>query len=159
MTPPPNDLRAFKVFAIEAGTVIDHIDAGNALKIISILDLYRDNHVVTMGMNFKSKSHGYKDIIKVEHRELTPEEVNRVAIFAPHASINIIRNYDVAKKFKAEIPDQIKHLIVCPNPMCITNHEKMDTLFGVKPNGHNLKLKCHYCEKQFLSEDIIKYNA
>lgn len=156
---PPKNLRAFKVFAIEAGTVIDHIDAGNALKIISLLDLYKDNHIVTMGMNFKSKSQGYKDIIKVEHRELTPEEVNRVAIFAPHASINIIRNYEVVKKFKVEIPETIKQLIVCPNPMCITNHEKMDTIFGVKRNGHGLKFTCHYCEKQFRSEDIINYNT
>ena len=90
----PEDLRAFKVYAIEDGTVIDHIQAGRAMKIISILKLASHKNTVTVGLNFGSDHLGRKDIIKVEDRELTPEEANRVAIFAPKATINIIRNFN-----------------------------------------------------------------
>jgi aspartate carbamoyltransferase regulatory subunit len=154
---PQKDIRAFKVFTIEDGTVIDHIDAGQALKIISILNLTSENHIVTAGFNFPSSKMGYKDIIKVENRVLTQDEANRVAIFAPHASINIIENYEVEKKFSIHIPDTIEQLIICPNPNCITNHDRMHSFFYVKQNGHGLELKCKYCEKVFAREDILEY--
>ncbi|PIT87497.1 MAG: aspartate carbamoyltransferase regulatory subunit [Candidatus Magasanikbacteria bacterium CG10_big_fil_rev_8_21_14_0_10_40_10] len=150
-------MRAFRVFAIEEGTVIDHIDNGVALKIIRLLNLAAENKIVSVGLNFSSRTQKYKDIIKVEKRELTPEEMNRVAILAPHATINIIRDYKVHKKFRVEIPQQIEHVIVCPNPKCVTNHDGTDTVFSVISRNHSLKLQCHYCEKIFKQEEIKEY--
>jgi len=72
------NIRPYKVFAIKAGTVIDHITAGHALKIVRLLNLADENRVVTIGLNFSSKKMKLKDIIKVENRELTKEEINRL---------------------------------------------------------------------------------
>lgn len=151
------DFRAYKVFAIKEGTVIDHITAGHALKIIRLLNLADENRIVTVGLNFPSKKFGLKDLIKVENRELTPEEINRVAIFAPDATINIIKNHMVTKKFKAEIPAVIEYVVTCPNPQCITNHEDICTKFHVAYKNNSIYLKCHYCEKVFTEKEISQY--
>jgi len=152
-----NNLRPFRVFAIDAGTVIDHINAGQALKIIRILNLAEQHRVVSIGLNFTSKRLQFKDIIKVENMELSTEEINRVAIFAPHATINIIRNFKVYKKRKVEIPKIIDYVVVCPNPKCITNNEETNSKFYVISKNGQLKLKCHYCEKIFEEKDIREY--
>ena len=152
-------VRAFKVFAIEKGTVIDHIPAGHGLKIIQILKLYNNEKIVTTGLNFPSKTLKKKDIIKVEDRELTPDEANKVAILAPTATINIIRNFELVKKFKVEMPSQVDKIIVCPNPKCITNNENMETVFYTQINKDAVSLNCRYCEKTFLQEEIIEYQA
>ncbi|KKP59601.1 MAG: Aspartate carbamoyltransferase regulatory chain [Candidatus Magasanikbacteria bacterium GW2011_GWC2_34_16] len=145
------------VTAIKDGTVIDHITAAHALKIIRLLNLADHNKRVTVGLNLPSKTMGLKDLIKVEGRELTEEEIKRVAILAPEATINIIKNYQIAKKFHAEIPDVIEYVVVCPNPICITNNENMDSKFIVKKEKNNIKLKCWYCEKTFPQEEIRDY--
>ena len=154
---PNKPLRPFRVYAIEEGTVIDHIDSGQAIKIIRILNLASEHRVVTVGLNLPSDTQGHKDLIKVEGRELTKEEANRIAIFAPHATINIIREFKVADKFRIKIPEVIEHLIVCPNPTCITNSERMETKFFIKPNGEKLHLQCKYCEKIFTQDQILEY--
>lgn len=154
----PNNLRAYKVFAIKEGTVIDHIRAGKALKIIEILKLDSNNKIVTLGLNFPSKALRKKDIIKVEKKELTPEEANRVAILAPQATINIIKDFKVIKKFKVHIPPLVEKLLVCPNPKCISNHENMDTCFSVINQKQLVKVKCKYCEKIFDQTEIKSYN-
>lgn len=153
------DLRAFKVFAIKNGTVIDHIKAKQALKIIQILKLYANDKIVSVGLNFPSKTQKFKDIIKVEERELTPEEANRVAILAPQATINIIRNFEVTKKFKVQIPEQVEKIIICPNPKCITNNEPMNTIFTAEVHKDEVKLRCKYCEKTFDQSEILGYNV
>ncbi len=149
--------RPYRVFAIEQGTVIDHINAGQALKIIRILNLAEHNRVISIGLNFTSKSLKFKDIIKVENRELSTEEMNRVAIFAPHATINIIRDYKIHNKSKVEIPKIIDYVIVCPNPKCITNNDETFSKFNVISKNGQLKLKCHYCEKVFEEQNIREY--
>lgn len=149
--------KTLSVAAIKNGTVIDHITSGHALKIVRLLNLAEHNKTVTLGLNLPSKESKYKDIIKVEGRELTQEEISRVAIFAPNATINIIKNYDVVKKFPTEMPETVEYVIVCPNPNCITNHEVMDSKFHIKQEGKNIKLKCNYCEKIFAEEEITEY--
>jgi len=141
------------VAAIKNGTVIDHITAGQALKIVRFLSLPKHKKVVTLGLNLPSKAMGIKDIVKVEGRELTPEEVNEVAIVAPKASVNIIRNYQIAEKFKVTLPEFTERFVICPNKACITNHEAMGVYFYVKPEGKEVKLKCRYCEKEFVSDE------
>lgn len=152
------DLRAYKVFAIKEGTVIDHIKAGKALKIIELLKLDSNNKIVTLGMNFPSKTQKKKDVIKVEKKELTPEEANKVAILAPQATINIIRDFKVVKKFKVKIPTVVEKLLVCPNPKCITNNENMKTCFKTTVNKNMVKVRCEYCEKIFDQNEIKGYN-
>lgn len=145
------------VSAIKNGTVIDHISAGHALKIIRLLNLADHNKVVTVGLNLPSKTMKIKDLIKVEGLELTAEEINRVAILAPRATINIIKSYQVAKKFHVSIPETIEYVVICPNPKCVTNNENMSSKFHVLSDGGKIKLKCHYCEKIFQQDEIREY--
>lgn len=155
---PLKDIRAYKVFAIKEGTVIDHIKAGKALQIIELLKLDSNNKIVTLGMNFPSKALKKKDIIKVEQKELTPEEANKVAILAPQATINIIQDFKVVKKFKVRIPTLVEKLLICPNPKCITNNENMITRFKTNVNKNSVKVHCEYCEKIFDQNEIKNYN-
>lgn len=146
-------MRAYKVYAIEHGTVIDHIPGGSALKIIDILGI-KNQGILTIGMNFLSKKLGKKDVIKIENKELSQNEVNKLALIAPTATINIIKKQKVVKKINAQIPDVIEGIVKCSNPNCITNKEGAKTKFFVlqkKP----VKLRCNYCERCMKAEDVV----
>lgn len=151
--------KTLSVSAIENGTVIDHITAGNALKIIRLLSLTEKDRQVTVGLNLKSRAMGRKDLIKVEKHEITEDEAGRIAILAPHATINIIKNFAVKKKFIVQIPARIDHVLVCPNPTCITNHEKMETSFLIHPFKKEFRLACRYCERIFSKDEITEYHT
>ena len=74
------------------------------------------------------------------------KDINRIALVAPDAKLNIIRDYSVVEKKVVEIPDEIIGIVKCVNPQCITNHEKISTRFYVI-DKKEIKLRCHYCEK------------
>lgn len=151
--------KTLSVPAIRNGTVIDHIKAGCALQIIRMLQLHNSPYIVTVGLNLASSTIGVKDLIKVADRELSPEEANKVAIFAPHATINIVQEYDVARKFRVQPPPTIEHLVVCPNSCCITHAEPMSSFFYVRQNKEVIWLRCKYCEKSFTQSQIQEYRT
>lgn len=95
-------------------------------------------------------------MIKIEDWELIPEKGNQVAILAPKATINIIEDYQVTKKFKVVIPPSISAMMACPNPRCICNHETMHSFFYVLPKKPLLGLKCRYCLHVFSQDEINK---
>lgn len=140
------------VAAIENGTVIDHIPSEKTYEVANILGLQNLKTVVTIGYNYLSKKIGHKGIIKVENKFFTDEEISRLSVVAPNVVLNIIRNYEVVEKKTVETPDEIKGIIKCNNPKCVTNNEPMKTVFNVidKENGI---IKCHYCDKE---QDISK---
>ena len=143
------------VSAIRNGTVIDHISAGNGLKIVQFLKLAKHLKQVTLGLNLPSKRFEHKDIIKVEERELSLDEANQVAILAPDATINIIKNFEVSRKFKVTIPDTIGDVISCPNPKCISNHEEVSRSFKVLQRVRkNIQLQCHFCRHILTQAEI-----
>lgn len=147
-----------KIKAIENGTVIDHITANKALHILKILGL-PDGEVrnVTVAMNVSSGKTSRKDIVKIENREIDHEELNQIALIAPKATINIIRDYEVIKKDKIILPDVITSIIKCTNEKCITNYENepITSRFNVIESQPTV-LRCHYCEKLLKNEDIEK---
>ena len=135
-----------KVSAIKDGTVIDHIPTNALFKVIRILKLEECIQMVTFGNNLDSKAMGRKAIIKIANRYFADEEVNKIALVAPYAKLNTIRDYKVIEKRVVETPKEIRGIVNCFNPVCITNAEKITTRFEVltiKP----LALKCFYCEK------------
>jgi aspartate carbamoyltransferase regulatory subunit len=146
--------KMLSVSAIKEGTVIDHIAAGCALKIISLLKLADNEACVTVGLNLKSQSMGLKDLIKVENLTLTPHHAAQIAIFSPRATINVIVNYKVAKKFPVQMPEAIQSVLHCPNDRCITHSEPVETLFTVEENNGSVHLRCRFCEKLF-SQNIV----
>jgi len=144
--------KIIKVNAIKHGTVIDHIAAGKILKVIDILNLTGDNSVM-VGMNLTSNKIGKKDIIKIENRELSKQEVNSIALIAPSATLIIIKDFEVVQKSSLDMPEYIEEHIICPNPKCITNSEEIPSKYYI----HNAKIataRCLYCEKKYLVEDL-----
>ncbi len=139
-------IKTLSVSAIKDGSVIDHIQAGNAFKIIELLKLTADAKRVTVGLNLKSRMLGMKDLIKVENFFLNQAQASQIAIFSPLATINVIQNYKTIKKFKVQMPEVISGILECPNPRCITNGGAIPTLFTVEENL-KIQLFCRYCEK------------
>jgi len=138
--------KELRVSKIKDGTVIDHISGGYALDVVKILGITgREKRVMTIAINVPSKRFKVKDIVKIEGRALNSQEVNRIALVAPHASINIIRNYSVVEKLEVKLPQVIEGTVKCVNPACISNSEEpVSTRFYVK-SEEPLMLKCHYC--------------
>ncbi|MDR2937900.1 MAG: aspartate carbamoyltransferase regulatory subunit, partial [Prevotellaceae bacterium] len=134
------------VSAIKDGTVIDHIPSSNLFKVVEILALNGCQNQLTIGSNLESKLLGTKSIIKISDRFFEDEEINRIALVAPKAKFNIIRNYEVVEKRMVEIPDQITGIAKCMNPKCVTNHEPVATKFSVV-SKKDVLLKCAYCDK------------
>ncbi|MCB8964116.1 MAG: aspartate carbamoyltransferase regulatory subunit [Bacteroidales bacterium] len=141
-----NDKKHLSVSAIQNGTVIDHIPAQNLFKVISILGLDKIPNLITFGTNLESGHLGKKAIVKIADKYFERDEINRIAIVAPHAKLNIIKDYVVVEKMLVEVPDDIVGIVKCVNPKCITNFENVTPKFHVA-DKKNVSLKCHYCEK------------
>jgi len=149
--------KTLRVSKIKDGTVIDHITSGHALDVAKILGITdRRAGVVTIAMNVPSKRLGHKDMVKVEGRFLAASEVDKIALLAPHASINIVKDYKVVEKQRAKLPDVIRGIVKCDNPACVSNsNEPVQTKFYVEKE-EPLRLKCHYCSHIMEKEDILK---
>ena len=138
--------KTLSVSAIKAGTVIDHVPASALFKVVSILNLDKLDTMITIGNNLGSDKLGKKGIIKLSKVFFADDEVNKIALVAPCAKLNIIRDFEVVEKRVVEIPDEIVGIAKCVNPKCITNNEEVTTRFEVVSKSE-VKLKCHYCEK------------
>ena len=139
-------MKEFKVSAIENGTVIDHIPAKSVFQVIKMLNLERFSDQVLFGTNLESKKYGTKGIIKVSNKFFKSDEINKIALVAPSATLIEIRNFAVASKTVVQVPNEIVAIVKCFNPNCITNHENIVTQFNVISKDE-LKLQCLYCEK------------
>ena len=146
--------KQLSVSAIENGTVIDHIPATHLFKVIQILGLDKMENLVTFGTNLESKKLGKKGIIKIADMFFKDDDINRIALLAPTANLNIIKNYTVVEKKQVEVPDEIAGIAKCVNPNCITNIEGIKTRFKIT-NPNEISLKCHYCEKITEQEQIV----
>ena len=149
-----NNIKKLKVSAIENGTVLDHIPSQQLFKVINILDLTNCPNQVTFGSNLDSKLLGKKAIIKVADRFFEEAEINRVALVAPDAKINIIKDFEVIEKKVLHVPDEIVGIVKCANPKCITNHQPITTKFKTGYENGVLKLHCRYCEKNTGSDNL-----
>jgi len=146
--------KQLSVSAIKEGTVIDHIPASALFKVVSILGLEKLDTMITIGNNLGSNKLGKKGIIKLSDIFFKDNEINKIALVAPCAKLNIIRDYDVVEKRVVAIPDEIVGIAKCVNPKCITNNEKVTTRFEVISKSE-VKLKCHYCEKITDQDNIV----
>jgi len=142
---------------IRNGTVIDHIPGGLALNVLRILGITgKEGYTVALLMNVKSRKIGRKDIVKIENRELDPRELDIIALIAPDATVNTIRDYAVVKKTKVKLPQTIREIVRCTNPNCVTNKagEPVKPTFRVK-SSEPLLLVCEYCGTFVTREDVI----
>ena len=146
-------MREYKVYRIENGTVIDHIPHWNSLKVLDLLGLRQSTDLVTLGIGLDSQHMGRKDLVKVENRELSQAELDKLALVAPQATINLIRNSVRVEKLKVRVPDSIEGLVRCPNTGCITRHEYVPTRFDTL-SREPLQLRCYYCNVSFQGDEV-----
>ncbi|MDE6464700.1 MAG: aspartate carbamoyltransferase regulatory subunit [Muribaculaceae bacterium] len=140
------------VAALENGTVIDHLPCSAVYKAVRILGIEDMHNSVTIGNNLASGRLGRKGIIKVADVEFDDTVLNRIAVFAPTAVVNTIRNYRVASKKPVSLPDVLVGVVHCSNPKCITNNEPMKTSFEVIDRD-NVTLRCRYCNRTVSGPD------
>ncbi len=139
-----NSDHELRVSKIHNGTVIDHVRGGQALNVLAILGIDgSEGEEVSIGMNVPSDRFPCKDIVKVEGRELSQDEVDVLSLIAPDATINIVREYDVIEKHRVERPEVVTGVLSCPNPDCITTAgEPVTSRFEVLDDA----VRCAYCE-------------
>lgn len=142
-----------QVAAIKNGTVIDHIPAEKTYQVVNLLQLETLETPVTIGYNYPSNKIGRKGIIKVSDKFFTDEEISRLSVVAQNVVLNIIHDYEVVEKKTVKTPDELRGIVKCNNPKCITNNEPMNTVFHVV-NKEKGTLKCHYCDKEQFIEKV-----
>lgn len=142
----------YRVNKLKNGIVIDHLRQGSAFDALKVMKLTSDD-LLSIGMNYDSKKHTKKDIIKIENRSLKQEEIHKLALISPEATYCIIKDFKVIEKKQVILPDILENIVKCNNPRCITNHEDIHTRFQVlikKP----VILKCYYCERRMDKMEI-----
>lgn len=142
-----------QVAAIKNGTVIDHIPAEKTYLVVNLLQLETLETPVTIGYNYPSNKIGRKGIIKVSDKFFTDEEISRLSVVAQNVVLNIIHDYEVVEKKTVKTPDELRGIVKCNNPKCITNNEPMNTVFHVVNKEKGI-LKCHYCDKEQFIEKV-----
>ena len=143
-----------KVERIKHGTVIDHILPTKAFDVLRVLKLSQDRSMSIL-INTNSQKGGKKDILKFENLELTGEQANLVALISPQATVNIIADGKVVKKFNTEAPGVVRGILTCSNPNCISNqNEPIVSEFRLSPD-ENHRYVCTYCERDIV--DLAKY--
>ena len=143
---------------IKEGTVIDHIDEGKGLQVLNALRIDgTDGSLITIALNVPSGKFKKKDIIKVEDKFLKDDDTNKLAVIAPKATINMIKDYKLVEKRRVSLPNEIDRIFRCSNPDCITNSsEHMESVMDVVDEEGRV-LKCRYCSR-ILDVNKLKYN-
>ena len=138
-----NNKSKLLVEAIANGTVIDHIAPGQAINIIRMF-----------------KFLGKKDIIKISDVVFSPAQTEQIAVLAPNATINQIKDFKVVDKYKLRLPLETVGVFKCPNSNCITNDERdANARFKISTENGKVFMKCRYCERVFEREVVLEYNG
>jgi len=143
---------------IKEGTVIDHIDEGKGLQVLGALRIDgADGELITIALNMPSGKFKKKDIIKIENKFLKDDDTNKLAVIAPKATINMIKDYKLVEKRRVALPNEIDRIFRCSNPDCITNStERIESIMDVIDKEGRV-LKCRYCAR-VLDVNQLKYN-
>jgi aspartate carbamoyltransferase regulatory subunit len=151
-----SDASQLLVRRIRVGTVIDHIESGKAMLVLKALNITgKEGNVITVALNVPSSKHGKKDIIKVENRFLQTDETNKLALIAPHATINIIKDYKLVEKRKIQLPESIVGIFKCPNLKCISNGEEDVKATIDIVDSEKIVLKCRYCGRTISTDELV----
>jgi len=153
--------KKLKVDRIKDGTVLDHITGGQSPNVCRILKIEAGTtKVVTVAINVPSKRTKRKDIVKIEGTELETKEIHAIAIIAPEATINKIKNFEVVEKTKVKLPEEIIGILKCGNFGCITNttepKEPVTTRFYTENQGGEPYFRCHYCNCIMTQSEAVK---
>ncbi len=148
-----SDKKELAVAALRNGTVIDHIPSSALFKAVELLGIPRMDRGVTIGFNLHSSRLGKKGIIKIADIELDADTLSRIAVIAPTAVINTIRDYEVVEKKQVSLPEEIVGIVECDNPKCVSRNEPIASRFEVVSN-EPVRVRCHYCSHEQAGDKI-----
>ena len=145
-----------EVRRVRDGVVVDHLPVGTALEVLRLLKLGEGARVVVL-MNVESSKLGRKDVVKVEGRRLSSDELVAISLLAPGATVNTVEDYRVVSKVKATPPEEVRGILRCPNPTCITNQERepVTTVFRRK-SEEPLSYYCTYCGTTLSGSELAR---
>ncbi len=138
---------------IEEGFVLDHIQAGKSLSLYEHLQLNKLDCTVAIIRNAKSSKMGKKDILKVEC-DIDMLDLDVLAFIDHNITINVIKNGEIVEKKELVLPKQIKNVIRCHNPRCITSIEQELPHIFVLADEEKKVYRCKYCEEKYKESAI-----
>ena len=137
--------------SIKDGIVIDHIKAGEGIKIFNFLNLHEADFSVALIMNATSDKCGKKDIIKIENK--IDLDFTILGVIDPNITIDIIENEKIKEKIKLKLPEKVENVIKCKNPRCVTSIEPNIKHIHYLVDSESKEYRCHYCD------DLQKINS
>ena len=138
---------------IENGIVLDHIQAGRSMSIYHHLELNKLDCPVAIIKNARSNAMGKKDILKIE-TDMDNINLDVIAFIDPGVTINIIRNGDLVEKKNITPPREVKKVIKCTNPRCITSIEQgVQHMFYLADSRRKI-YRCRYCDEKYTEQEV-----
>ncbi len=131
---------------IKDGIVIDHITAGKGMSLYNFLGLDKIDCQVALIKNADSVKMGKKDIIKIDR--VIDLDLNALGYLDPGATVNIIENSKIAKRYATILPERVENVIKCKNPRCITTVEQELPHIFTLTDKENRVYRCLYCESK-----------
>lgn len=133
---------------IEEGFVLDHIKAGKSLSLYKQLQLDKLDCTVAIIKNARSNKMGKKDILKVEC-DIDMLDLDVLAFIDHNITVNVIKNGEIVAKKELVLPRQIKNVIKCHNPRCITSIEQELPHIFILADPEKEIYRCKYCEEKY----------
>ena len=131
------------VDSIKNGVVIDHIKAGQAMKLYNLLELDTLECTIAIIKNVSSKKMGKKDIIKIDTK--MEVDLDIIGYVDPEITVNVIENCELVEKKRIQLPTVLRDVVKCKNPRCITSVEAVPQVFELRDPETRL-YRCRYCE-------------
>jgi aspartate carbamoyltransferase regulatory subunit len=129
---------------IKNGIVIDHIRAGQGIRVFNWLELEKAEYMVAFVMNANSALIGKKDIIKIDGSIAINLDV--LGLIDPNITVNVIKDETICEKIRIEVPQRVKNVLTCKNPRCITSTEKYIAHIFHLENAEQRTYRCEYCD-------------
>ena len=130
---------------IKNGIVIDHIKAGQGIRIFNWLGLEKAPYTVAFVINASSREMGKKDIIKIDNALAI--NFNLLGLIDPNITVNIIKDEHIADKIKLQLPEKVEDVLICKNPRCITSTEMYIPHIFHLYNQELRTYRCEYCDE------------
>lgn len=139
---------------IEEGFVLDHIKAGKSLSLYHHLHLDKLDCTVAIIKNARSDKMGKKDILKVEC-DIDTLNLDVLALIDRNITVNVIKDGDIVDKKELTLPKEIKNVITCHNPRCITSIEQGLPHIFVLADEEKEIYRCKYCEEKYSKRRLV----
>ncbi len=143
---------SMSINSIKQGIVIDHIKAGQGIKIYNYLGLDDAEFTVALIKNAQSSKQKRKDIIKIENA--IDLDFTVLGLIDPDLTINIIEDEKIKKKIKLNIPEKVVDIIKCKNPRCVTSVEKNIPHIFLLLDKETGEYRCSYCDEVYTFSEV-----